>query len=83
MAEASLHQSLGQQQSLAPQMRRSLEILQANSMELQQLVQQALDINPVLEDITESISLDENQRDRRRLARSRDHGTPGQFEELR
>ncbi|MDB6077749.1 MAG: polymerase subunit sigma-54 [Akkermansiaceae bacterium] len=58
MADASLHQSLSQQQSLAPQMRRSLEILQANSMELQQLVQQALEINPVLEDITESISLD-------------------------
>lgn len=58
MADASLHQSLGQQQSLAPQMRRSLEILQANSMELQQLVQQALEMNPVLEDITESISLD-------------------------
>lgn len=63
MADASLHQSLGQQQSLAPQMRRSLEILQANSMELQQLVQQALEINPVLEDVTESISLDENAPD--------------------
>jgi RNA polymerase sigma-54 factor len=60
MPEAALHHSLNQQQALAPQMRRSLEILQANSMELQQLVQQALDINPVLEDITESISLDEN-----------------------
>ncbi len=58
MADASLHQSLSQQQSLAPQMRRSLEILQANSLELQQLVQQALEVNPVLEDITESISLD-------------------------
>lgn len=59
MAEHSLHQSLSQQQSLAPQMRRSLEILQANSMELTQMVQQALEVNPVLEDITESLSLDE------------------------
>lgn len=58
MAEPSLHQSLSQQQSLAPQMRRSLEILQANSMELTQMVRTALETNPVLEDITESTSLD-------------------------
>ena len=58
MAEASLHQSLSQQQSLAPQMRRSLEILQANSMELVQMVRQALETNPVLEDVTENVSLD-------------------------
>lgn len=58
MPEPSLHQSLSQQQSLAPQMRRSLEILQANSMELTHMMQQALETNPVLEDITESVSLD-------------------------
>ncbi|MEP4076898.1 RNA polymerase factor sigma-54 [Haloferula sp.] len=58
MADASLHQSLSQQQSLAPQMRRSLEILQANSMELTQMVRTALETNPVLEDITEVVSLD-------------------------
>ncbi|MGE9270187.1 MAG: RNA polymerase factor sigma-54 [Verrucomicrobiales bacterium] len=58
MAEHSLHQSLSQQQSLAPQMRRSLEILQANSMELTQMVRTALETNPVLEDVTESTSLD-------------------------
>jgi len=39
-------------------MRRSLEILQANSMELTQMVRTALETNPVLEDATESISLD-------------------------
>ncbi|MBB5350644.1 RNA polymerase sigma-54 factor [Haloferula luteola] len=59
MAESSLQQSFSQQQSLAPQMRRSLEILQANSMELSQMVRQALETNPVLEDITEAPSLDE------------------------
>ncbi|MEM1082886.1 MAG: RNA polymerase factor sigma-54 [Verrucomicrobiota bacterium] len=58
MADASLHQSLSQQQSLAPQMRRSLEILQANSMELTQMVRTALETNPVLEDVTEVVSLD-------------------------
>ena len=59
MAEAFLHQSLSQQQSLAPQMRKSLEILQAGTLELSALVQQALETNPVLEDLTETISLDE------------------------
>ena len=59
MAEASLNQSLSQQQTLAPQMRQSLEILQANTLELSQLLNQALEINPVLEDTTEHESLDE------------------------
>jgi len=59
MAEASLHQSLSQQQTLAPQMRQSLEILQANTLELSQLLSQAMELNPTLEDITESESLDE------------------------
>jgi RNA polymerase sigma-54 factor len=49
MSDASLQQSLGQQQTLTPQMRRSLEILQANSFELSQLIHQALETNPVLE----------------------------------
>ena len=40
-------------------MRKSLEILQAGTMELSQIISQALEINPVLEDITETISLDE------------------------
>lgn len=59
MADAFLHQSLSQQQTLAPQMRKSLEILQAGTLELSQLVRQALETNPVLEDLTETISLDE------------------------
>ncbi len=59
MSEAFLHQSLSQQQTLAPQMRKSLEILQAGTLELSQLVRQALETNPVLEDITETLSLDE------------------------
>ena len=63
MADVFLHQSLSQQQTLAPQMRKSLEILQAGTLELCQLVQQALETNPVLEDITETISLDEETPD--------------------
>lgn len=53
MADASLHQSLNQQQTLTPQMRRSLEILQSNSMELSQMIHQAMEINPVLEQLEE------------------------------
>ena len=60
MAEASLHHSLSQTQTLAPQMRKSLEILQAGTMELSHLLRQALETNPTLEDITEVTSLDED-----------------------
>jgi RNA polymerase sigma-54 factor len=59
MANLTLQQSLSQQQTLAPQMRKSLEILQAGTLELSQIISQALEINPVLEDATESLSLDE------------------------
>ena len=55
----SLHQTLSQQQTLAPQMRQSLEILQANTLELQQLLRQSLDLNPVLEDESALVSLEE------------------------
>ncbi|MFP6881816.1 MAG: RNA polymerase sigma-54 factor, partial [Roseibacillus sp.] len=54
-----LQQTLSQQQTLAPQMRQSLEILQANTMELQKLLRQTLETNPVLEDESASVSLDE------------------------
>ena len=40
-------------------MRKSLEILQAGTMELSQLLRQALETNPTLEDVTEVVSLDE------------------------
>jgi RNA polymerase sigma-54 factor len=44
-------------------MRKSLEILQASTLELTQLIQQALETNPVLEDVTENISLDDDKID--------------------
>lgn len=58
MADVFLTQGLSQQQTLAPQMRKSLEILQANTLELSQLLRQAIEMNPTLEEVTESISLD-------------------------
>ena len=63
MPGPSLHQTLSQNQALAPQMRQSLEILQANTLELQQLLQQSLDLNPVLEHEVASLSLEELERD--------------------
>lgn len=59
MPESFLQQNLSQTQTLAPQMRKSLEILQASSMELRQIITQALENNPALDDVTESVSLDE------------------------
>lgn len=44
-----LQQQLGTQQTLSPQMRQGLELLQSSSLELEQIVQQAIISNPVLE----------------------------------
>jgi RNA polymerase sigma-54 factor len=48
----------GQHQLLSPQMRQSLEILQATALELNQMVRQELDANPVLEEEPPEESLD-------------------------
>lgn len=55
----SQRQELKQSQKLAPQMQQSLQILQAPALELRTLVQQALAENPVLEDETAEVSLEE------------------------
>lgn len=49
MSEFALTQSQSLQQSLSPQMRQSLELLQSSNMELQQILRQTLETNPVLE----------------------------------
>ncbi|MEM6910520.1 MAG: RNA polymerase factor sigma-54 [Verrucomicrobiota bacterium] len=56
--ELSQYQGVELQQRLSPQMQQSLQILQAPTMELRQLIQQELEANPVLEDETEEISAD-------------------------
>lgn len=63
MSDAYLSQSISQQQTLAPHMRKSLEILQAGTQELSQLIHQALETNPILEDVTEFESLDNDPPD--------------------
>jgi len=59
MADIGLQQSQSQQQVFTQQMGLGLELLQANSTELSQLVRQAIEVNPVIEEISSSISLDE------------------------
>lgn len=57
-------QSLEMRQKLAPQMQQSLAVLQATTMELHQLVGQELAENPVLEEESNDISLEEEKLDR-------------------
>ena len=52
-------QSLQQNQTITPQMQQSLQVLQAPALELRHLVQQEMEINPVLEDEYQDISLEE------------------------
>ena len=70
----SQSQSLAQTQKLSPQMQQSLAVLQAPTLELRKLIQQELEENPVLEDLTEDISLDEKQAEEEEFER--------EFEEL-
>jgi len=57
MSDIGLAQNLSQQQTLSPKMRQSLEILQVNSLELSQLIQQAALANPAIEISTNEESL--------------------------
>jgi RNA polymerase sigma-54 factor len=50
VAGIGLHQNLSLGQTLSPQMQQSLQFLQAPALELQSLVQQEIEINPVLEE---------------------------------
>lgn len=53
------YQSLQQQQTIAPQMQQSLQLLQAPTLELRHLVQQELVQNPTLEEESTDISLED------------------------
>ncbi len=52
-------QSLQQQQTIAPQMQQSLQLLQTPTLELRQLIHQELVQNPTLEEESTDISLEE------------------------
>src|SRR2546427_5520584 len=61
MAGHGMHQSqnLALQQILAPQLQQSLLILQTPLLELRNLVQQEMETNPVLEELSNELSLEE------------------------
>ena len=65
MPEQRFEQSQGLHlhQTIAPQMQQSLQVLQAATMDLRNLVRQELEENPVLEDETTDVSLEETAKD--------------------
>lgn len=65
MPEQRFEQSQGLHlhQTIAPQMQQSLQVLQAATMDLRHLVRQELEENPVLEDETTDVSLEETAKD--------------------
>ena len=65
MAGPGIHQfqNLTMQQVLAPQLQQSLHILQAAALELQNIVQQELQTNPVLEEETGTFDSEEGSKD--------------------
>ncbi|MCB1064017.1 MAG: RNA polymerase factor sigma-54 [Verrucomicrobiae bacterium] len=78
MSEQRFEQSqgLGLHQTIAPQMQQSLQVLQAATMELRHLVRQELEENPVLEDESTDVSLEETTKD------NEDDGFDEEFAEL-
>src|SRR5215469_16467662 len=67
MATQGLHQfqNLSMQQVLAPQLQQSLQILQAPTLELRNIVQQELQTNPVLEEEIGAFEPEERSKDDR------------------
>src|ERR1700757_1932302 len=65
MAGPGIHQlqNLSMQQVLAPQLQQSLQILQAPTLELRNIVQQELQTNPVLEDEIGTFESEERPKD--------------------
>jgi RNA polymerase sigma-54 factor len=61
MSSQGLYQSQSLKQVIGPQMQQSLQILQAPALELQQIIQQELSVNPVLEVESPEISLEETR----------------------
>lgn len=75
MADQGLYQSQTQKLAIGPQMQQSLQILQAPTLELRQIIQQEIEINPVLELESPEVSLEDavpddpdNREDRDELA---------------
>ena len=61
MADQGLYQTHTQKLIIGPQMQQSLQILQAPALELRQIIQQEININPVLEIESPDVSLEDTQ----------------------
>ncbi|MBX7211063.1 MAG: RNA polymerase factor sigma-54 [Verrucomicrobiaceae bacterium] len=61
MPNQGLYQTQTQKLIIGPQMQQSLQILQAPALELRQIIQQEINVNPVLEVETPEVSLEETQ----------------------
>lgn len=59
MADQGLYQSQTQKLAIGPQMQQSLQILQAPTLDLRQIIQQEININPVLELESPEVSLED------------------------
>ncbi|MBL9118080.1 MAG: RNA polymerase factor sigma-54 [Verrucomicrobiaceae bacterium] len=59
MAEHGLYLTQTQKQVIGPQMQQSLQLLQAPTLELRQIIQQELAVNPVLEMESPEVSLED------------------------
>lgn len=59
MADQGLYQTQTQKLAIGPQMQQSLQILQAPTLELRQIIQQEVEINPVLELEAPEVSLED------------------------
>lgn len=59
MSSQGLYQQQSQKQVIGPQMQQSLQILQAPALELQQIIQQEIAVNPVLEVEANEVSLEQ------------------------
>ncbi|GEP41014.1 RNA polymerase factor sigma-54 [Brevifollis gellanilyticus] len=75
MADQGLYQTQTQKLAIGPQMQQSLQILQAPTLELRQIIQTEIEINPVLELESPEVSLEDavpddpdNREDRDELA---------------
>lgn len=61
MADQGLYQTQTQKLVIGPQMQQSLQILQAPALELRQIIQQEINVNPVLEIESPDVSLEDTQ----------------------
>jgi RNA polymerase sigma-54 factor len=73
MAGMQQVQNLSMQQTLAPQLQQSLQILQVPMLELRALIQAELSINPVIEEERTEPSLEDKQREMDEFQQEFDH----------